>query len=85
MTCRLCNEGQEESQKHLEECVGTERRGLKDMSTEKDKITFWRPFTAKIDERDKIERETAKQAAKLRQHKIKGEIQDDPPYCVLSM
>ena len=43
-----------------------ERRWLKDMSAEKDKITFWRRFTIKIYDRDKTERETAKQKAKLR-------------------
>ena len=53
MTCRLCNQGLEESQEHLEECTETliERQMVKYMSTEKDKIVFWRGFTAKIYEK----------------------------------
>ena len=39
------------------------------MTMEADKIIFWRKFKAKIDERDKQEREMAKLAAKIRRQK----------------
>ena len=42
------------------------------MCIEKDKIVFWRKFTSSIDEREKIERESAKQVANIRgQEKLK--------------
>ena len=57
--------------KHREECTGTltEREGLKYISSEKDKIVFI--FISPTDERDKIEKEAAKQVANIRRQENK--------------
>ena len=49
MQCRLCSEGSDETQEHLQLCSGTlfERRGL-DMSGRRGLVEFWRRMTVKM-------------------------------------
>ena len=49
MQCRLCSEGSDETQEHLQLCSGTlfERRGL-DMSGRRGLVEFWRRITVKM-------------------------------------
>ena len=47
--CRYCKEGCQETQEHLEECLGCnfERRGL-DLSRWEGRVMFWRRMIAKL-------------------------------------
>ena len=49
MQCRLCSEGSDETQEHLQLCSGTlfERRGL-DLSGRRGLVEFWRRMTVKM-------------------------------------
>ena len=52
LSCRFCQSGGEETQEHLEVCVGCEfeRRGLK-MSVRSDKVKFWLRMEKKMMEK----------------------------------
>ena len=51
LSCRFCEDNVDESQEHLEVCRGGdfERRKLR-MSNRKEKVTFWRRMTKKMDD-----------------------------------
>ena len=52
LSCRFCNTGGEETQEHLEVCVGCEfeRRGLQ-LSVRSDKVKFWLRMEKKMMEK----------------------------------
>ena len=52
LSCRFCKSGGEETQEHLEVCVGCEfeRRGL-EMSVRSDKVKFWLRMEKKMMEK----------------------------------
>ena len=56
-SCRFCQSGEEETQEHLEVCVGCdfERRGLK-MSGRSDIVKFWLRMEKKIIEKKEEEK-----------------------------
>ena len=57
LSCRFCDTGEEETQEHLEVCVGCdhERRGLR-MSVRSDIVWFWRRMEVKIMEKKLMEK-----------------------------
>ena len=57
LKCRFCNNGDDETQEHLEECGGCnfERRGL-DMSVRNDIVKFWLRMEKKIVEKTLMEK-----------------------------
>ena len=57
ISCRFCQSGEEETQEHLEVCVGCdfERRGLK-MSVRSDIVKFWLRMEKKLQEKKEEEK-----------------------------
>ena len=57
LSCRFCNTGGEETQEHLEVCVGCEfeRRGLQ-LSVRSDKVKFWFRMEKKLQEKKEVEK-----------------------------
>ena len=56
-SCRFCQSGEEDTQEHLEVCVGCdfEKRGLK-MSVRSDTVKFWLRMEKKLQEKKEEEK-----------------------------